>query len=219
MLTFVYAVLVVATIAQLLPLIPVLRLGARAPLPRKWMAAWSVTYFVVDLIQIAISRTGKENLWFITISQPLEDALLLWALSYWQTRPVFRIAFRVAVPLVVVIYLAIGFAAGELDSFKTFSGPFRGLVLLSASLFTLLSRVSVEPEGVWKKDWLWTTMGTTLYYGLHVATDPIVAALYERSVELAQLVYAVKSIGDVIAFALVWQGMRCPLQSTSSGST
>ena len=217
--TFVFTVAWIATFAQLLPVYAVARLGSRATPARRWVAAWCVAFFASDIFQIFISsQQRRENLWFFTIANPIEDALLLYALSFWQTRPLHRIAFRVAIPLVILIYLGIGFAAGELATFKTFSGPFRTLVILSAALFTLLSRAAAEPEGVWQKDWMWATLGMALFYGISVAADPIVAAIYPRSVRLAQLVYGVKAIGDTFAYVLVWKGMRCPIQPTYSGS-
>jgi hypothetical protein len=83
----------------------------------------------------------------------------------------------------------------------------------------MLRNAAEAPEGVWTQDWMWTTLGVALYYGLFVAIEPAMAAVYPRSVSLAQLLYGVKSVGDVIAYVLIWQGMRCPLHRMSSGST
>ena len=116
--------------------------------------------------------------------------------------------------------IVIAVAAGENDSFQTFAGPFRALVVMAASLFTLLSRSTVEADGVWSKDWLWATIGVSLYYGLIVAAQPIVAIVAPQSTSAARAVFTVKAIGDVVAFILIWRGMRCPLmQSNYSGST
>lgn len=146
--------------------------------------------------------------------------MILWALSHWQTRPLIRIAYRVAIPIVILIYIVIAIAAGEQSGFQSFAGPFRSLVVLAAALFTLLSRSTEEAEGVWSKDWFWVTIGVSLYYGLIVAAEPVVALLVPHNVSAALAVFTVKAIGDIIAFILIWRGMRCPLtQGSYSGST
>ena len=209
---------VVATIAQLLPPAAVLPMWRRAPLARRWIAVWCVAFFVSDLLQIGVASSLGNNLWLLTFIEPVEDALLLWSLSYWQTRPITRIAFRVAIPLVIGIYLTISFAAGELNTFKTFSGPFRALLLLVATAFTLISNVSAEPERVYAKDWLWTCLGVLLYFGLLVSTDPIIAAMGPKDLELMRRLLNVRAAGDVFSYVLIWKGMRCPLPTSSSGS-
>ena len=218
-LPLVYVLLSGATLAQLLPVFPVVaRWKTREPV-RRWVAVWCVVFFLADMLQLAVSRLQHENLWLFKFINPVEDGLILWVLSYWQVRPVTRIAFRVAIPLVLVIYLVIALTADEPGSFQTFAGPFRALVVLSAALFTLLSRVAHEPEQVLRRDWLWTTMGVSLYYGVFVATEPIAAAIGASQRDALVALFAVKALLDIVAFSLIWVGMRCPQQNGFSGST
>ncbi|HMN08519.1 MAG TPA: hypothetical protein PKC83_06990 [Gemmatimonadaceae bacterium] len=208
-----------ATLAQLLPPLVVVPRWRAASAARRWIAIWCIAFFVADLMQIAIAMTRGSNLWFIALMQPLEDAILFWALSYWQVRPVARIALRVAIPLVIATYVGIGIAAGEWGSFQTFSGPFRALLAMSFTAYTLVSNIAAAPERVSSKDWLWTTLGVLLYFGLLVATDPIFSAIGAHDVDALSRVFAVRSVGDVLAFILIWRGMRCPPPISSSGST
>lgn len=209
-----------ATFAQLLPPLAVFPSWRRTSEARKWIAVWGVLYFASDLMQLGFSRWQYDNLFLFVFINPVEDGVILWALSYWQLRPLTRIAFRVAIPIFVLIYIVIVIAAGEEKSFQTFAGTYRALVVLAASLFTLLSRSTEEADGVWTKDWLWTTVGVSLYYGLLVAAQPIMAIVAPQSTSAARAVFTVKAIGDVVAFILIWRGMRCPLmQSNYSGST
>lgn len=209
-----------ATLVQLLPPLAVFPSWRRTSEARRWIAIWGVLFFASDLLQLGFSRWQYNNLFLFIFINPVEDGVILWALSYWQLRPVTRIAFRVAIPIVILIYVVIAVAAGENDSFQTFAGPFRALVVMAASLFTLLSRSTEDADGVWTKDWLWATIGVSLYYGLIVAAQPIVAIVAPQSTSAARAVFTVKAIGDVIAFILIWRGMRCPLmQSNYSGST
>lgn len=216
---WIFAFPAAATLAQLLPPLAVIPRWRAATPARRWIAIWCIAFFVADLAQIAIAMTRGSNLWFIALMQPLEDAVLFWALSYWQVRPVARIALRVAIPLVIATYVGIAIAAGEWGSFQTFSGPFRALLAMSFTAYTLVSNIAAAPERVGSKDWLWTTLGVLLYFGLLVATDPIYSAMGSHDVGALRRVFAVRSVGDVLAFILIWRGMRCPLPTSSSGST
>lgn len=208
-----------ATLAQLLPFVVVLLHWKGASEARRWIALWCLTFFVSDVIQGALALSQGVNLWIFIYIEPVEDALLLWALSHWQTRPVTRIALRIAIPLVIASYVTIALVAGELESYKTFSGPFRALIIMLWTAFTLVSNISQSPERVWSRDWLWTTLGVLLYFGLLVVTEPIIAAMPPDRVDDMIRVYNVRALGDVFAFILIWRGMRCPLPNSSSGST
>lgn len=208
-----------ATTSQLLPFLAVVPAWRRATEPRRWIAIWCLFFFVSDLLQLAISRLSGNNLWYFTYAEPVEDVLLLWALSHWQVKQLARIAIRVSIPLVVVAYVLLIFATGEQSTYKTISHPFRALVFLLWTAYTLLSNLEHRPEGVWGRDWLWTSLGVMLYFGLFAAIDPIVAAMDPADVGAMLFVYNARAIGDVIAFVLIWRGMRCPLPISSSGST
>lgn len=209
---------VAATLAQLLPPLAVMPGWARATPARRWIAAWCLLFFVSDIAQFLIGQAVGNNQWFFIFVEPIEDAFLLWALSHWQVKPVARLAFRAAIPLIIATWVTIAFVTGEHATFKTFSGPFRALLMMGATVFTLISNVSSAPERAWNRDWLWTAMGVLLYFGLLVATEPIVAAMGPDQISDMLRVYTVRSIGDVLAFILIWRGMRCPLPSSSSGS-
>lgn len=218
-LPLVYALLSGAALAQLLPVFPVVSRWKAAPEVRRWVALWCVVFFVADLSQLAVSRLRYENLWLFKFINPVEDGLILWVLSFWQVKALSRIAFRVAIPLVVTTYLVIALTADDPATFQAFAGPFRGLVVLAAALFTLLTRVAHEPEQVLRRDWFWTTMGVALYYGVFVATEPIAAAIGATARDALIALFAVKALLDIVAFTLIWVGMRCPLQNGFSGST
>lgn len=204
--------------AQLLPPLAVLPNWSRSTAARRWIALWCLLFFVSDVVQFLIGRATGNNQWFFIFVEPVEDAFLLWALSHWQVKPVARLALRASIPLVIATWVTIAIVAGEQATFKTFSGPFRALLMMAWTVFTLLANVANSPERVWSRDWLWTVLGVLLYFGLLVATEPIVAAMGPTQIDDMLKVYAVRSVGDVLAFILIWRGMRCPLPSSSSGS-
>lgn len=204
--------------AQLLPTLAVLGLSRPVPRARFWIGVWSFVFFVSDILQWSISFFAGRNLWYFSFSHPIEDALLLWAYSHWQTRPEMRLTFRLAIPLLIVVSTFIAFQAGEFNTFKSFSSPFRSLILMSAVVYTLISRWMQENEPVADRDWLWTSVGVMLYFGAYVLVEPVANSLIPDQMALARLVYVIKACVDLIAYLLIWKGMRCPVP-TSSGST
>jgi hypothetical protein len=205
--------------AQLLPTLAVLQLSRPVLRARFWIAIWSFVFFVSDILQWSIGFfTAGGNLWVYSLTHPIEDALLLWAYSHWQTRPEMRLTFRIAIPLLIIVSTFIAFQAGEFNTFKSFSSPFRSLILLSAVVYTLISRWMQENEPVADRDWLWTSVGVMLYFGAYVLVEPVANSLIPDQMELARLVYVIKACVDLIAYILIWKGMRCPVPM-SSGST
>jgi hypothetical protein len=141
------------------------------------------------------------------------------AYSYWQIRPVMRLSFRIAIPLLAVVTLAIAIGFGEVNTFKAASSPFRLLLLATGVAYTLVVRTAQENDRIWARDWLWTSLGVILYYTAYVVVDPVSMALYSDHPGLARQVYVVKAGVDVLAYLMVWKGMRCPVEAPSSRST
>lgn len=216
---FQLALVAAAVATQLLPALAVAQLPRPLPPARFWVAIWALVFFASDLIQFAITVLGRqENLWFFLVANPIEDAAIIMAYSYWQLRPVMRTTFRIAIPLLAIVTLAIALSFGEVNTFKAASSPFRLLLLVTAVAYTLVVRTSVEDERIWTRDWLWTSLGVILYYAAYVVVDPVSQALLPEHGDLARQVYVVKAGVDVLAYLLVWKGMRCPVEA-SLGST
>ena len=209
------ALLALAVATQLLPTLAVYDLPRPVPRARYWIAVWSLIFFASDVLQRGISEWMGSNLWFYSVANPFEDAALLMAYSYWQVRPVMRLAFRTAIPLLAIVTLAIAIYYGEVNTFKAISSPFRLLLLTTASAFTLIVRTAGEQDRIWDRDWLWTSLGVILYYAAYVVVDPVSRALGSENLELLKLVYVVKAAVDVVAYLMVWKGMRCPVEPLS----
>jgi hypothetical protein len=213
------ATIAAAVATQLLPALAVMQLPRPVPPARFWIAIWALVFFASDLIQFALTVLGRQsNQWFFLYANPVEDAALLMAYSYWQVRPIMRTSFRIAIPLLAIVTLAIALSFGEINTFKAVSSPFRLLLLATGVAYTLVVRTTLENERIWNRDWLWTSLGVILYYAAYVVVDPVSKALYPEHQDLALQVYVVKAVVDVLAYLLVWKGMRCPVE-TSSGST
>jgi hypothetical protein len=212
--TYQLAIISLATAAQLLPILAIANLPRPVPRARFWIGWWAAAFFISDASQLFISSVARqENLWFFLFANPLEDAALLMAYSYWQLRPLMRISFRVAIPLLAVVTLAIALAFGETHTFKSASAPFRLLLITTAVAYTLVVRTAREDSRIWERDWLWTSLGVILYYAAFVVVDPVSAALLPERADLARLVFVVKGAVDTVAITMVWIGMRCPVEA------
>lgn len=212
------AVISAAVATQLLPTLAVVGLPDPRPLARKWMGVWGFAFFISDVLQLFIAEHFGNNLWFLAIANPIEDAALLWALAYWQTRPVMRLTFRLGIPGLAISTIAIAAYFGEVAGFKAVSSPFRLLIITAAIAYTIVHRSLREPERIRQQDWFWACLGVLLYYAAYVVVDPVTAMLMPARMDLARLVYVVKAGVDTVAFILVWKGMECPVETTSSTS-
>lgn len=208
-----------AIATQLLPTLAVLALAQPRPPARTWIGIWGFAFFVSDAIQVVLATQFGNNLWFFAIANPIEDAALLWAFSYWQTRPEMRLSFRLGVPGLAIATFAIAAYFGEVAGFKAVSSPFRLLIITAAIAYTFVNRSLREVERSRDQDWFWTSLGVLLYYAAYVVVDPVSQALIPERMDLARLVYLVKAAVDTLAFILVWNGMRCPVEPTFSMST
>lgn len=210
-----------ATLSQALPLLAAARYGPRLPPARKWVALWCVTMLASDAAQFWLRGADGmgHNLWIEYIVVPLHSTIMLWTLSLWQQDPVSRLAFRVAIPLHLLALAALIPAAESAAAFNTFTRPFQSLVLMAASLYTLVRRASAEPEQVTGSDWFWVTLGASLFFAIRVALAPFVGLMLSTNVEFARLAYLVSAWIDIGAFFLIARGMVCPLPQTLSGGS
>jgi len=213
-------VLYAASLSQALPLLAALRYGPRLPVARKWVALWCATMLASDAAQLWLrGGAGTSNLWIEYIVVPLHSTIMLWTLSLWQTDPISRLAFRVAIPLHLLALAAIIPAVESGAAFYQFTRPFQSLVLMAASLYTLVRRASAEPERVTSRDWFWITLGTSMFFAIRVALAPFVAITLGTNTELTRLAYVVSAWIDIAALALIARGMVCPLPQTRSGGS
>jgi hypothetical protein len=213
-------VLYAASLSQALPLLAAFRYGRKLPAARKWVVLWCAAMLASDAAQLVLRGSdGTHNLWVEYIVVPLHSAIMLWTLSLWQMDPVSRLAFRVAIPLHLLALAALIPAAESAAAFNQFTRPFQSLVLMAASLYTLVRRASAEPERVTSRDWFWITLGTSMFFAIRVALAPFVAIMLGTNTQLTRLAYLVSAWIDIAALVLIARGMVCPLPQTRSGGS
>ena len=200
-----------AALSQFLPILAGLRFGFRMPSPRGWISVWCLTLLASDALSLWIRGSeGHNNLWLQPIVVPIQNAIVLWALSLWQDDPVSRLAFRLAIPLYLLALVALIPAIQSTATFDQFTWPFQALVLLAASLYTLVTRGSAEPDRVSSRDWFWVTLGLSLFFSLRIVLPPFVQLTIGPHPELARLAYLLRAWTDVAAYGLIARGMLCP---------
>ncbi len=204
--------------SQILPVAAVATLAPPLPRARYWIGVWFLVAILSDFIQLTLSNvTPSSNLWFINSARVIEDAILLWALSFWQVKPFMRLSFRVGIPLFAGVVLLIAVLAHELTTFQSFTGPFRCLVMIGAFSYTLIANLREEAERALARDWMWVSIGFMLYFGTLLIVPPVTASLIPDNLALARLVYNIKAMINVVAFILVAKGLICPIPARSSG--
>jgi hypothetical protein len=211
-------VLHAAALSQMLPVLAGFRHGFRLPPPRIWTIAWCLALLAGDGLQLWLrGSTGNNNLWLRAAIAPIHNAIMLWTLSLWQQHGVSRLAFRIAIPIFLVAWLALVPTVKETGAFDIVAGPFQSLLLLAGALYTLVTNAARDPEGVTRRDWFWITLGASLYFGFRVALPPFAAIMITPHPELVKLAYLLQAWADIAVFLLIARGIWCPLPQARSG--
>jgi len=212
------AVLYAAALSQTLPPIAALtRWGRPVPVPARWVLAWCGLLVVTDAISLAVNVAHRQNLWLQYGAVPLGSALVLWALSQWQLNEVLRLAYRLAIVVLVVATIAALLVLRPEPMFEQVVEPFHALVLLAASLNTLLHRAVRTTGSIAGEHWFWIALGLSLYFAASVSIGPFAVALLASNVDWVRQAYIARAWTGVLAFVLITTGIVCPLFRRESG--
>ena len=213
------AILYLAMVAMLMPIVAAARYGFRQSPARWWLVVWCVVLFVTDLAQIAVTKASGASLWTQYIITPVEDVIVLLMLSNWQRGDVARLTFRVIAPIFLVAWVLLVLMFERTDNFSVFAHPFQALVMLAATLFTLARGALEETGQVTSRDWFWVTLGLSLFFAPGTALQPFAHEVYPVRPDLVLLAFYGKAAIDVVAFILIARGMRCPPTRMPSGGS
>jgi hypothetical protein len=208
----------VAVASELLPLAAGLTRWSRpVPAPARWVLWWCALLVVTDLVSLAVAFAEGENLWLQYLAVPLGSVLVLWALSEWQLSDVMRLAYRLTIPTLVLASAVVLLMRGPAPLFDEVVGPIHALVLLAASLHTLLHRALRSERPILGESWFWIGLGLSLYFAASVAIGPFAQALLVSNVEWVREAYIARAWTSVLAFVLITMGILCPLFRRASG--
>ena len=208
-----------ATASQAIPPLGALRFGRRLPAARRWVVGWALVLLGNDLTQLAFAQSGRHNLGIRYLVGPVETGVVLIALSLWHGDSVARLALRVAVPVFTLIWFLLVAFVERTDTFGLVTGPLQALVLLVASLGTLLLRVRSQEGGLLQEDWFWVCAGLSLWYGTSAALEPLSRLLVAEHPSVVSSAYQVKAVVDILASLIIARGMLCPIPPRPSGGS
>lgn len=204
------------------------RKGTEISISRRLVMGWLLVFFLSDVVQLTLlwfwramgltQSQGINSLWLRYIVSPTSDVLMLSALSLWQSHPLRRIGIRVA--MVVLIPVWIGYAISEgVGAFGRYSDPLRSIVILVAALVTLVGNAVSTTARISGQDWFWIASGVALYFALEAALGPFFEVIFPNSREIAQNGLLFKARFDILAFVLIAIGLLCPQEAARESGT
>ena len=214
-------VLHAAVVSQAMPVCAAfLRRGRPLSAPARAVLVWCTLLVLSDALGLITAYLLGENQWVQYLTVPLESGIALWVLSDWQTQEVMRIAYRVTIPILIFITAAVSIALRPAPAFDQLLAPFHSLVLLAASLYTLVHRTLLAEQAVTEADWFWITLGMSLTFGTDVAVRPFAEAFIMTRPDWVADAYITKGWVDILAFLLITRGiLRASLQPRFGGSS
>jgi hypothetical protein len=214
-----------ATVAESLPIVAaavVRRRGGQFPRARLLLLVWCVAVFLSDiagyLTLSSATANSNPNLWLRAITHPLMQGMMLWTLAHWQLRSSWRRVLLVSAVVLPVVWLAIAWDEG-LGTFGPTSGSLETILLLAASLFTLVTRSAFATDRLVREDWFWTSLGLSIYYATTAALWSFAQYAYPEHPELIRLAWRTKATVDILAFLIITYGVLCPVPRQASGSS
>jgi len=194
--------------------LPILALLGRRNFSRpvRWVAAGAaISTLGTILVRIAAAKVGNNH-WVAAIDDPAMFALFFVALEEWQVTYLERLTSKIALFLVLVIYVVLIAFVEDVTTLSRFGIPIYSLVLMAGGAWTLLRRAfGTTDRPLWSADWYWIAGGLTLYAATTMLTQPIGAALLAaRRIDLFTRVWEFRAICVDLAMLAVTAGFLLP---------
>ena len=175
-----------------------------------------------DGLALWFALQGTQNLWVGYVGGPIALLAALMALSYWHPNARVQIVFRVAIPVLLLLSIILVVLIEDTGTFSLITGPIENLVLVAASIVTLIACASRLDGSLLKQDWFWIGIGLALRYGSSASLDPIARILVGQDMSMLAMVYQINAGIDIVASLLIVGGMLCqipPLRASSGASS
>jgi len=186
------------------------RHGRRLPQPRRWIVAYSLCALLIDGVMLAYALHKQNNHWMSYLAAPIEVSTLLFGLSYWHLVRGRRILRVLAAAFVATVIVLVAFVE-DLTTFSLVRGPIESILIVTASLATLLLLIKDEQGNLLQRDWFWICAGLALQYGAGVTLGPLGRMLIGDSPQVVMSVLKVKAVVTIIANVLIARGIWCPI--------
>lgn len=192
------------------PLLPPLAALARWRQLRSahlWILAWCAVLGSFQILAMLLGSRGLNNLWTGYVGEPLLSGILLWALAQWHPSKSARLALKIAVPLVVLVSVALTMTLDDPREFSLAVGPFHAIVTLLATVGTFVSLGLASESSIAQEDWFWMIGGLMLYAATAAAMQPLAWYLIRERVDLLHAAFNVRAAVVILSFAAITWGM------------
>lgn len=200
----------VSAASKVLVVIAGLRYGRRLSPARRWIFAWALIGLLIDGAMLVYALRRQNNHWMSYLAAPIEVSTLLLALSYWHLDRGRRILRMLAVAFVATVVILVVFVE-NLTTFSLVRGPIESILLVAASLVTLLLLLRDEHGSLFQRDWFWICAGLSLLYGAFAALGPLGRILIGESPDLVISMLKVRAVVNILSNVLIARGVWCPL--------
>lgn len=211
----------VAVACQALPALAGLRDGGTLPAARRWIVGGAITGLAFNLIGAVLAARGRPNLWLGYAYAPVEVGLALMALSCWHPEGRLRRGLRYGIPAFLAVELVLLLTTVENPhDFSLALTPIKSLLILGASLATLLVLIRREQGGLVQADWFWICVALSVRYGVTAALEPFSRIFLRNDREMVYSAFIAQAWIEILVSLLIARGILCPIpRPASSGST
>lgn len=206
-----------AVYVESLPILAGLARPSRVTAPRLFIILWCVVGFAGNMVARWLGSQGINNHFLTYAITPLKGALMLWALSLWQTRPTAKLTIRIMIPAFVIAWAVLTLTVEDINNFSAVAEPVYCLLAIGACVYTLIVRAQETTDPLVRQDWFWICSGFTIVLGMTAFLTPMAAALVREHPDVVVRAYIVRGYLNVIAFLIITIGMLCPPLPTLSG--
>lgn len=185
--------------------------------PRLCIVLWSTVSLGSNLVARWFGARGINNHFITYAITPVQGALMLWALSLWQTRPTAKLTIRIMIPAFIIAWAVLTMTVEDLSNFSAVAEPVYCLLAIGVCVYTLIVRSQETAEPLTRQDWFWICSGFAIVLGMTAFLTPLAAALVRDHPETVIRAYIVRGWVQLAGFILVTIGMLCPPPQTHSG--
>ncbi len=194
---------------EALPIAAVLAVrGRRPPDPYRRVAIWAGSLMIIDLASQIIGSLVGNNLFLAGVFEPVEAGLTLWILATWQPRAFGRL-YITMIPLMGIMTALALVTPGFSGIWDAWLGPSLAILMLIASLQTLIQRALSSRELLTDTEWFWICIGLSIYWFSSVPLPPFLNGyVVTHEVWVWRMLYT-RSALLIVAFCLITWGVLC----------
>lgn len=151
---------------------------------------------------------------------PLATTILLWTMARWHRNHSARLALRFAIPLALLISIALTVTFENRQMFSLVVAPFHFIVMLLAAIWTFVSLSLEEQSSVVHTDWFWIVGGVMLYAATGTAIQPLAWYLVRERADLLHAAFNARAAVVLLSSgAITWGMLRQATPKSSGGSS